>query len=210
MSLRMSTPWCVAAMLIFAVSACGSGGGSSVSPQATTAPATAVPVDGSFPQPATARTSVATNPTMRALPTSVLKPLHEFTYKKIAGVEVIPEVAAKPDIFEGSISRTIYFDDVDAGGITVIRFRKGYISDEAMGKRLFRQIVEEFTQTENLDEERYSGHTVLAADNIRGTGRNASAWLDDRDVTIILMAKTLPARAMAKLYLSSSDGTKSS
>lgn len=200
MSLRASQWMLATALFTIVVSGCGSKAESaeSVSSPTATASATAVP--------AASTPGATTNLKVRALPESALEPVSGFEYRKIpGGSDVPPEMETRSDIFEGSINRSIYWDGVEVGKISMVRFRAGFIADDKMAKKTLRDSMEDYAQTKDFIEEKMAGQTVLSAKNIRGTKREVAGWLEGDDLTIVFARETLSAGGLAAVYVKNID-----
>jgi len=203
MSLRASKP--MLAIVFFAVvtSGCGSKAESTEPISSPSASATGVPAD---VVPTASTLGTTTNLKVRALPESALEPVPGFEYKRIpGGSDVPPEMETRSDIFEGSINRSIYWEGVEVGAISMVRFRAGFIADDKMAKKTLRDSMEDYAQTKDFIEEKMAGQTVLSAKNIRGTNREVAGWLEGDDLTIVFARETLSAGGLAAVYVKNID-----
>jgi hypothetical protein len=138
----------------------------------------------------------------RALPVSVLKPMPGLTYSKIKGApEVMPEMKAKAEFWEGMITRQISRQSTLAGTVQLMRVRPGVITDKAWGDGALREIIAEFAQTKEFTEVQISGQDVLLTKKARDTGGSVAGWLDGRDFILLLARPGLSAQKLATTYI---------
>jgi len=197
-ALRVTGPLLVAALI-----AAGSVGCGEAAPTGSR-PASGTPTARAAEPVATAGPAASTPAKLRvrALPESVLTPIHGLRYRKIKGAPaVFPEIAAKAEFWEGVITRQVKSGPVPAGTVQLMRLRPGVITDDAMRDEVLLGVLTDFAQTKKFNTVQIGGQKVLTTTDVRDIGGSVAGWLDDRDLVVIYAVKRLSAEKIAFTYL---------
>jgi hypothetical protein len=189
------------------VSSCGSSDSGTAAPASTTIAVATTVAPAASSEPTVAPT-LASELRVQELPVSVLAPIPGLTYSKIKGSpDVVPEVAAQPEIWEGTITRQMKMQSALAGTVQVLRVRNAPTTDtadeteKAEKDAAVQQLISDFAQTKKLTEVKISGQDVVIAEQVRDTGGSAACWLDGSDFILLFARQGLSVKKLATAYI---------
>lgn len=203
-SVRSAGGLLLAASLL-ALSACSDGGADDAqrAQSAGLAAATTAPSTSPFATPTATAVARSGEPQVSVLPESELARLDGYAYTPIKGApELDPALRSLEKYFAGYVGRSLTRDGKVAGVVQLVRLQREAATDDDFIDGFLAGFLQEYAETDELGRGLIAGQRVRTVKDVRATDAGLVAWLEGRDLVLILAVDGLPdARRLARQYL---------